>query len=53
MDSMSVRSYYILTYTRRVSYAYIWILTVLPPKEGDIDVDYKQQRTDQGTLRDS
>ena len=53
MDSMSMRSYYILTYTRRVSSAYNWILNVLPPKAGDIDVDYKQQRTDQGTLRDS
>ena len=53
MDSMSVRSCYILTYTRRVSSEYNWILNVLPSKAGDIDVDYNQQGTDQGTLRDS
>ena len=41
MDSMSVRSYYILTYTRGVSSAYNWILNVLPPKAGDIDVNVK------------
>ena len=34
MDSMSVRSYYILTYTKRVSSAYNWILNVLTTKGG-------------------
>jgi len=39
MDSMSVMEL-LLTYTR-VSSAYNWILNVLPPKAGDVDVDYK------------